>query len=153
MRKLGEQRWKRKRRTIRIATIAPAESKYDNVERSGSRRGFESVLEELVLLREGDGYCGRGVESVSTKGRGKKGEMLTIRVLLVEVSGETAELEELVLLEAGGETEGVESVVGVDRVAEGLVVLLLDKQVVERLVDCRNVVLQWEVGSVSLVEW
>lgn len=58
------------------------------------------------------------------------------------MSGESAEFEEVVLLEARSETEGVEGVVGVDRVAEGLVVLLLDQEVVERFVDGGDVVLR-----------
>jgi hypothetical protein len=114
-----------------------------DVGRGGGGGGFDGVLEELVLLRERDGDCEEGDVSIEKRKRRKK-ERLTIplRVLLVEMGGKTAELEELVLLEAGGETEGVESVVGVDRVAEGLVILLLDEQIVERLVDSRDVVLR-----------
>jgi len=57
----------------------------------------------------------------------------------VEERGDAAELEQLVAGQAAGERELVKVVVGLDRVAQGLVVLLLDVEVVDGLVDREDV--------------
>ena len=51
------------------------------------------------------------------------------------MSGKSAELEKFVMLETLGKGNVVEVVEAVDRVAEGLIVFLLDQQVVVRIVD------------------
>lgn len=51
------------------------------------------------------------------------------------MGGQTAELQQVVLLEAGGQIDVVEVIEAVDRMAESLEVLLLDKQIVIRIVD------------------
>mmetsp|Transcript_31357 Transcript_31357/g.52888 ORF Transcript_31357/g.52888 Transcript_31357/m.52888 type:complete len:467 (-) Transcript_31357:1669-3069(-) len=76
----------------------------------------DGVLPETVLLGEGDG-------------------LVPVLVLLVEVGRDAAELEEVVLKETLGEVDRVKVVVGVDGVAEGGKVFLLDVEVVEGVVD------------------
>lgn len=67
--------------------------------------------------------------------------LLPAVVALVEVGGNAAELDQLVLLEALREGDVIKVVVGVDGGAQTLVVLLLDEEVVKGLVDGLVVVL------------
>lgn len=61
--------------------------------------------------------------------------------------GQSPELEQLVLLQLARELHVVEVVEAVDRVAKGLVVLFLNKQVVVRLVDRLDVELGIEPSA------
>ena len=55
------------------------------------------------------------------------------------MSCETTELQELVLLKLTCQLDVVEVVEAVDRVAQGLVVLLFNEQVVVGIVDCLDI--------------
>ena len=79
-------------------------------------RGFNSVLEQLVLLAESD-------------------RLLPSLVFAVDVGCDLTEEDQVVLLQTLGKINGVIVVVVVDRVAECLIVLLFDKEVVEGVVD------------------
>lgn len=57
------------------------------------------------------------------------------------MSGQTTELQELVLLESPCQFQVVEVVKAVNRVSQGLVVLLLDQEVVVGIIDSFNVTL------------
>ena len=82
--------------------------------RNGGR--LNSILEQLILLRESN-------------------RLLPALVLAVDVSGNLAEEDDLVLLKAVGEIDSIVVVVGVYRIPQRLVVLLFDEQRVVRLVD------------------
>ena len=93
-----------------------AEQVFDNLGLCRDRRCLDGILKELVLLREGN-------------------RLLPSLVLAVDVCCDLAEENKVVLLETLGEVHGIVVVVAVDRVAQSLVVLLLNQQVVEGVVD------------------
>ena len=61
------------------------------------------------------------------------------RIHLVKMGCKPTELEQLMLLKVPGKLDVVEVVEAVDRITECLVVLLLDEQVVVRIVDSLDV--------------
>ena len=64
------------------------------------------------------------------------------RIYLVKMGCKPTELEQLMLLKVPGKLDVVEVVEAVDRITECLVVLLLDEQVVVRVVDGLDVQLE-----------
>ncbi len=65
----------------------------------------------------------------------------THRAHLVQVRSQPPELEQLVLLQPPGQLEVVKVIKVVDRIPQSLVILLLDQQVIVRIVDSLDVVL------------
>ena len=102
------------------------------------------ALEELLVEEPGDQVLGqldlfalarvRHSVLVESVGLAQLDRLLPPVVALVQVGRDAAELDELVLLEPLRQAYVVEVIVGVDAVAQALEVLLLDEQVVERLV-------------------
>src|SRR5690625_3303259 len=88
----------------------------DNVSLTRRGGGLDCILEQLVLLRQ----CDR---------------LLPTLILAVNVGGDLAEEDQVMLLQAASQLDSVVVVVILDRVAERLVVLFLDEQVVDGLVD------------------
>jgi hypothetical protein len=81
------------------------------------------------------------VSYVETRNQERAAKLtIPFAVLLVEVSSQSSELEEIVLFESGSECDRVESVVGVGRISESLVVFFLDEELVVRFVDGGEVV-------------
>jgi len=133
----------------------------DQVERDVETRGELETISRAQSRRPTDQVLGADVDEIADEvlgelGRGRRGGRLDgvlvelvrlaerdgLVVLLVagvEERGDAAELEQLVAGQAAGERELVKVVVGLDRVAQGLVVLLLDVEVVDGLVDREDV--------------
>lgn len=60
---------------------------------------------------------------------------------LVQVSGQSPEFEQLVLFQSRCQLEVIKVVKVIDRISQGLVILLLDQQIVVCVIDSFNVVL------------
>ena len=92
----------------------------------------EQVLDDVGLARDGRRLNGVLVQLVLL---GQSNGLLPALVLAVDVSGNLAEEDEVVLLKATSQVHGIVVVVVLYRIAESLVVFLLDEQIVDSLVD------------------
>ena len=105
------------RETVKVALLEePGQKLLGNLSVLRFRRIFHGVLEEAILFAQLD-------------------RLLPAVVALVEVGGDAAEFNQLVLLEPLGQDNRVEVVEGVDARLQSVVVFLGDEESVEGLVD------------------
>ncbi|GKT40436.1 uncharacterized protein ColSpa_00617 [Colletotrichum spaethianum] len=117
-------------KTLRVTYVAEQVLHDIGLARDGS--SLDGVLEELVLLGESNG-------------------LLPALVLAVDAGCNLAEEDQVVLLQTRGKVNRIVVVVVLNRVAERLVVLLLDQKVVDSIVD-RALVLALHVDEERLDE-